>query len=253
MITGLDKFKERFAGFEDQYVLIGGTATYLALVEAGLEARATQDLDIILRLEALTPEFFKTFWGFAKEGGYESLQVSTGERNFYRFSSPTEEGFPKELELFSRAPDGMSPPDDARFVRIADDERVYSLSAILLDTDYYDFLHQHKSLLVGASVLTPYALIPLKAKAWLDLTERKAAGKPADSRDIRKHRNDILRLHQLLVVEDRITIPDSIRADLKNFLSALGEDNSVDLKTLNIRKTTVPQIIDLITSIYQLA
>lgn len=26
MITGYEKFKERFAGFEGQYVLIGGTA-----------------------------------------------------------------------------------------------------------------------------------------------------------------------------------------------------------------------------------
>lgn len=252
MIKGLDKFKERFAGFEDQYVLIGGTATYLALIEAGLEARATQDLDIILCLEALTPEFFKAFWEFAKEGGYENLQVSTGERNFYRFSKPQDQSYPAQLELFSRAPDGMTPPADARFVRIPDEDEIYSLSAILLDTDYYSFLHQHKSSLENVSILKPHALIPLKAKAWIDLTEKKASGKRVDSRDINKHKNDLLRLYQLLTPDDRISTPDSIKADMRHFLVEIEQDTTVDLKNLKIRGTTVAKIVELIKQVYQL-
>jgi hypothetical protein len=42
MVKGLDVFRERFAGLEDQYVLIGGTAATLAMAEAGLEFRATE-------------------------------------------------------------------------------------------------------------------------------------------------------------------------------------------------------------------
>ena len=37
-----------------------------------------------------------------------------------------------------------------------------------------------------------------KAKAWLDLTERKNAGENVDSKNIRKHKNDVFRLTALL-------------------------------------------------------
>lgn len=227
MITGLDKFKAQFAGLEEQYVLIGGTATYLVLDEAGLQPRATKDLDIVLCLEALTVDFIKAFWDFVKEGGYENLQVSTGKKVFYRFSKPKGEGFPFMLELFSRAPDGIEPPPDVHLVPIPADDEVYSLSAILLDTEYYEFLHRHKAVLDGLSILTAPGLIPLKAKAWLDLTERKEEGARVDSRDIKKHRSDILKLYQLLTPETHIEASESIKRDLALFLEALAEDDEV--------------------------
>lgn len=54
---GLETFRRFFEGFADQYVLIGGAANYLALAAAGLDARATKDLDIVLLAEvsATTP------------------------------------------------------------------------------------------------------------------------------------------------------------------------------------------------------
>ena len=36
MVRGLDLFRSHFPGFEDQYVLIGGTACYLAMEDARL-------------------------------------------------------------------------------------------------------------------------------------------------------------------------------------------------------------------------
>ncbi len=48
MVKGLDLFREHFRGYADRYVLIGGTACDLAMGEAGLDFRATRDLDIIL-------------------------------------------------------------------------------------------------------------------------------------------------------------------------------------------------------------
>ncbi len=54
MVRGLDKFKEYFAGFDGNYVLIGGAASNLLEEENRLVPRATKDLDIILVVEALT-------------------------------------------------------------------------------------------------------------------------------------------------------------------------------------------------------
>ena len=46
MLKGIDQFKTHFEEFNDRYVLIGGAACFLALDEAGLDFRATKDLDI---------------------------------------------------------------------------------------------------------------------------------------------------------------------------------------------------------------
>ena len=46
----------------------------------------------------------------------------------------------------------------------------------------------------GVTVLDAAYLIPFKAKAWMDLTDRKAAGEHVDSKNIKKH-NSILRTH----------------------------------------------------------
>lgn len=81
MVRGLDVFREHFAGHADQFVLIGGTAATLAMEEAGLEFRATKDLDIVLHIEALSPSFGEVFWRFIEAGRYEIRQASdTGRR-----------------------------------------------------------------------------------------------------------------------------------------------------------------------------
>lgn len=59
MVNGLEIFRTWFQDYSDQYVLIGGTAAAIALESAGLEFRATKDLDIVLHVEALTPAFGK--------------------------------------------------------------------------------------------------------------------------------------------------------------------------------------------------
>ena len=76
MVKGLDVFQERFAAHSDQFILIGGTAATLAMEQAGLDFRATKDLDIVLHIEALTPAFGTTFWTFIETGGYEIREAS---------------------------------------------------------------------------------------------------------------------------------------------------------------------------------
>ena len=64
MVRGLDRFKEHFASYAKNYVLIGGTACTLALEQARLAFRATKDFDIVLHLEALDHKFAEAFWEF---------------------------------------------------------------------------------------------------------------------------------------------------------------------------------------------
>lgn len=107
-MIGLDKFKEYFMGYQDQYVLIGGAACDIIFEEQDTAFRATKDLDLVLIVEALTPAFGHRFWQFVRDGGYEHRAKSSGAPQFYRFDKPKAPGFPYMLELFSRA--GMPSP-----------------------------------------------------------------------------------------------------------------------------------------------
>jgi predicted nucleotidyltransferase len=72
MVKGLDIFKEYFAGFEDNYVIIGGTACDIALRYTDMHPRATDDIDMILVIEKMSPEFGRRFWDFIVSGEYKT-------------------------------------------------------------------------------------------------------------------------------------------------------------------------------------
>ena len=86
---------------------------------------------------------------------------------------------------------------------------------ILLNDEYYEFLRHGTVQVSGVTVLNELHLIPLKAKAWMELSDRKASGEQADSRNIRKHKNDVFRLTELLDQnQERLTfMPQSVRED----------------------------------------
>ena len=53
MVKGIEKFKEHFGKYQDNYVIIGGTACEVHEDAAGQKPRATKDIDMILIVEAL--------------------------------------------------------------------------------------------------------------------------------------------------------------------------------------------------------
>lgn len=76
-------------------------------------------------------------------------------------------------------------------------------------------------------------MIPFKAKVLLDLKERKERGNHVDSRDIKKHKNDIIRLSMLLVPDNKIEVPDMIKNDLSQFIQNKDKED-INLKQLRI-------------------
>ena len=112
-----------------------------------------------------------------------------------------------------------------------------SLSAILLDDDYYHFLLGGRKEARGLSYVGPEHLLPLKAKAWLDLSKRKHLGEDIDNKALRKHKNDVFRLYPILNPAFSGKIPDTIKCDLREFLARM-EMEIVDLKSLSLNSTT---------------
>ena len=124
------------------------------------------------------------------------------------------------LEFFSRKPDGLQLGEGQGIVPIPTGTDQYSLSALLLDDDYYSLIQTHRETRDGVPFATATALIPLKAYAWLNLTKRRAEGVEFDSKDIAKHRNDVFRLAGTLPGEAGPALPAGIIADLTKFIGA---------------------------------
>lgn len=233
-MKGLDRFKAHFSGCEHQYVLIGGAACDVVMDDAGLDFRATKDLDIVLIVEAIDAAFAARFWSFVEEGGYEQREKSGGGKEFYRFQKPVHPDFPAMLELFARAPDAIRVADGSTLTPLPIDESIASLSAILLDETYYACLVARRRRIDGVSVLDERLLIPFKAKAYLDLLRRKADGEAIDSRNIKKHRSDVFRLLRLLPGDERVELPADVAADVGRFADAVSADESFSPKEIGL-------------------
>ena len=242
MVKGIERFREYFRDFTDQYVLIGGAACDISFESNNAYFRATRDLDVVLIVEALTREFGQRFWNFIRDGGYQNRAKSSGTPQFYRFDKPLQESFPSMIELFARTDYILE--SDGELTPIHIDDSVSSLSAILLNDSYYQALLQGRDVIDGFSVLQHSYLIPFKAKAWLDLKARSQRGEHVDSRDMKKHRNDIIRLAGELVLE-RCDLPDEVRDDMEKFISVMDitDQEIKNLKLHGVRTEDIKQLL----------
>jgi len=251
MVRGIESFREWFQGYENQYAIIGGTACDLLMTDEGMDFRATKDIDLVLIVEAIDGSFGKRFWEYVQTAGYEHRNKSTGEPQLYRFANPVSKEYPVMIELFTRKTDVIALPEEAVLTPLPIDDDVSSLSAILLDDDYYELLKQGQTHVAGVTVLDAPYLILFKIKAWLDLTDRRAAGEQVDNKNIRKHKNDVFRLTELLDYEQEssLRVPDAVFADVSEFTGRM-ESEKVDLKQLGIKGKMKKDILEELRTLY---
>lgn len=224
MVRGLDRFRDHFQDHASNFAIIGGVAADAWLGQAGVPFRVTKDIDMVLLVEALNDTFLRQVWSFVKAGGYERKERSDGKPIYYRFTKPIDESYPSMLEIFSRAPDCFTVFEDQQNVPIRADGEASSLSAILMDDAYYRLVVDNRGSVAGLPCVTPACLILLKARAWLDLTTRHAAGEAIDQKAILKHRNDVFRLAMLLEGEP-LPIPRTVSGDMGRFLEAFPAES----------------------------
>ena len=241
-MIGLEKFKCHFKGFEDYYVIIGGTACTVLFENYGESFRATKDIDMVVLMENIDVYFTRRFWSFIQEAHYKSIYECNQDKKLYRFTNPKSELYPKMIELFSRTNYMLQEENGLTPIHI--DDSVSSLSAILLNDAYYRALLDGREIMMGISVLKPEWIIPFKAKAWLDLKEKQ----DVDSSDIKKHRNDIIRILADMPLQKCI-LPEEVRNDMRMFIEQFDVTES-ELKNLRIRGTKSEDIKQALKDIY---
>ncbi len=118
----------------------------------------------------------------------------------------------------------MTLSTDARLTSIPMDDDLSSLSAVLLDDSYYNYVIEHSSIEEGVHLANVESLICLKARAFIDLRKRKLAGENVDTKSIRKHKNDIFRLVTMLPIAARFDVPSKLQEDIRTFASIIEKE-----------------------------
>lgn len=249
MVIGIDSFREKFKEYTDYYTVIGGTACDILLTEADLAFRATKDIDMILIMEDNFPKFASVFWEYIKEGGYKCGWKNAESMHFYRFTDG-KSGYPAMIELFSRKP-GYHLEIEEGIIPIHIDEDISSLSAILLNDDFYEFMKNGRRVVNGIGVLGAEYLIPFKMYAWINLLERKRKGEHVNERDLKKHKYDVFRLLQIV---DATTKVESIGIVTESIHKYIEEISAVDESEVRLQQMGLPfdrdQGVDLLKDIY---
>ncbi|MBR6141794.1 MAG: hypothetical protein IKQ37_08565 [Bacteroidaceae bacterium] len=245
MVKGLDIWKDYFSEYTDNYVLIGGAACYCYEEEYAQTPRATKDLDLILVVEALSVEFGMKFWDFIIAGKYSSRQKGEDKHEYFRFMNPEDERFPQQVELFSRQTGRLHLPESARLEPIHIEDGISSLSAILMDDDYYHFTIEHSKVFEGIHLANVEALICLKAKAYIDLLNRKNGGEEIDSDKIEKQKKDVIRLAAMLPGDSVFEIPGPLQKDISDFCNLVRDNlpNKDFMKSIGLRNMNAEGLI----------
>ena len=128
------------------------------------------------------------------------------------------------IELFSREPDYIKKVP-AGIVPLHIDDDVSSLSAILLDDDFYNFMLAGRKIVSGACVLDAEHLIPFKMYAWLDLKDRKLRGEHVNERDLKKHKYDVFRLLQIVDQTIVLEVSGLVKENIDRFMREIMSEN----------------------------
>lgn len=244
MIRGLDHFADYFKQYSANFILIGGVASYLMLEQAGAsKVRATKDLDVVL-LMSPSDTFLLAIKDYIKLGGYEIQKGKNDQASFYRFQKPTDEKFPIMIELFSAAKANFKLFEKQHVIPITYSDGVKSLSAILLDSEYFSIINKNAIKRDGIFILNEMALIPFKAKAYLEIKERGE-----DSKNWKKHRGDIINLAvTFLSEESKETLTGSVRDHFMKFMDQLKQELTLEIVegacNQNISKEIVIRLLE---------
>lgn len=232
MIKGLDHFTKHFADSADDFVVVGGVAAHEIMGSEGLTFRATKDIDLVIIARPATA-FCSRLVAYVNAGQYEIRQTKDGKPAYYRFLKPNAADYPAQIEIFSRRPEDLALQGAQHIVPIKDAPAGAALSAILLEDDYFELIKSTTQKIKGLPVAGTEAVMALKSRAFNDLTDRKAAGDATASADeIKKHRNDILRLSQALPEQEQFRLVGLPEVHMRRFLAAIEGTAATELKQI---------------------
>jgi hypothetical protein len=98
-------------------------------------------------------------------------------------------------------------------------DEISSLSAILMDEDYYNQTVAGSIIEDGIRIANPLSLLCLKVKAFLNLTEEKKSNSAVRNSDIKKHRDDVFNLLAMRIDPfTPVELSPAMKESINNFI-----------------------------------
>lgn len=127
-------------------------------------------------------------------------------------------------------------------------DEVASLSAILLDDAYFDFLLSGMHVYSGISLPQETHVIVLKMWAYIDLEARKSRGEKIDSKKVRKHLRDVVDMAQQLTGEEKILLSETLQVDVEQFIRQMLRESEYIQRVH--QSEPLEQIVNLFQKVY---
>lgn len=258
IVSGIDAFRDAFVPYADEFIVIGGSACRAVLQDIAIRPpRRTADIDMVLVPQELSEGFIGAFWRFIKEGGYKFATRKKPEGDLrYVFYSFVEgkEGYPEQIELLSKPDDSIGTPAEHHIEYIETGDDYSHLSAIILDTDYFEYVANHFENVGGIRYASADALICLKALAYVNLIKQRQSGEHVNSDDLKKHRRDVVMALSSLTADTQYTVGAGIRETLDEFLRLISDGPTrQSLKaSLDINDETLDELLHVLQEAFVL-
>lgn len=251
MVKGLETFRKAMTPYKKHFVIIGGTACDIRLTGTTMTPRATDDIDIIVVIDRLTDDFVHAIWQFVKDGNYKAgKRVNKQGVNvyaLYRFTLQDDSlDYPQKIEILSRHSEFLGEPSGFHIEPIPTDEDRHSLSAIIMDDDYYEFTIHQAEEKDGLMIANNYALIVLKMHAYLNLLAERAAGKKVNTDDIKKHRSDVLKLVAAGIYTEPLKVNAKFLSVLESFTSEVQQHKQSLKDALDVTAEQIDAFLDVL-------
>ena len=118
----------------------------------------------------------------------------------------------------------------------------------MLNDDYYEFMMSGRKVVNGVGVLGAEHLIPFKMRAWLDLCRRKSVGEHVNSADIKKHKNDVFRLMNVINPDEVINTPEAVKDDVRQFIERMPEER-INMKNIGL-DMELDEVLQLLEKVF---
>jgi hypothetical protein len=114
------------------------------------------------------------------------------------------------------------------------DDDTSSLSAILLNDDFYEFMMSGRKVVDGLDVLGAEHLIPFKMYAWINLLDKKRNGEHVNEKDLKKHKYDVFRLLQIVTEGTRVETTGLVTESIRRYIEEISAVDESEVRLIQM-------------------
>ena len=250
-MIGLDVVRAWSPHYPNQCALIGGAAGRLMMNHAGVATEKAGDVPVALSLRVVSEDFAIRVEDLVRAGRYRNGRASVPASGLVQFIEPEAPHFPPLLEVLDRSATVSLEADRTPSEHPNDMSTGAVPAGPLMDEPTFAVLGTRLAAEDSPPILDERDLIPVKARAWMDLADRRLAGHAMDRDAVRKPLREVFQLLALVPRSEPIHVPVTAQDDLVDFIVRQHCNPGIDLQAEGFA-FSLPEALHLLSELYGL-